>query len=182
MFVLTLYTYQIWFTSKVRYNGERGEYKRGVQTALKLTNSLDCAKSADGKAARKKPVFLFISTLLRNAWDISGAFLYIMYIHTRTYIYAQTCYARSTARPCLADHPHGYSTAASAVLLRRKVLNGETGLKKGSRGANANTDEGTSGVISCFSKKLYFMIAATFKPLTMQCVRSLARTQLFHAF
>lgn len=97
-----------------------------------------------------------------------------MRTHTRPCTYAN--YARSTARPCLADHSHGYSTAASAVLPRRKVLNGEAGLKKGSGGANASASEGTSGVISRSAKKLYFMIAATFKPPTMRYVRSLARS------
>lgn len=104
-FVLLLYTHQIWFISRVRYNGERGEYKRGAQTALKLTNSLDCAKSADGKAAWKKPVFLFISTLLQNAWDISGVFLYIMHIHTRTYMYIRANILRTVHRSALPGGP-----------------------------------------------------------------------------
>lgn len=110
------------------------------------------------------------------------ACIYKTHIHGRTYTRKRVLRTVHRARPCLADHPHGYSTAASAVLPGRKVLNGKAGLKKGSGGANASASEETSGVISHLAKKLYFMIAATFKPPTMRCVRSLARAQLFHAF
>lgn len=121
------------------------------------------------------PVYLhFITERMRYFAYSRRISVYNAHAHTAVHIRAN--YARSTARPCLADHSHGYSTAASAVLPRRKVLNGEAGLKKGSGGANASASEGTSGVISRSAKKLYFMIAATFKPPTMRYVRSLARS------
>lgn len=132
MFALILYTRQVWFTSKVRYNGEKGEYKRGVQTTLKLANPLGCAKSAGRKATRKKPISLFISTLLQDAWDISSYPRCISVYNVHAYTYARTHYIRSTARPCLADHPHPHTTLMQRRLFCRgvKYLMAKQDLKK----------------------------------------------------
>lgn len=95
-----------------------------------------------------------------------------IHVHVRTH----TRKGRVTHGP-----PHGPAcrTILTATLLQRrlfchgvKYLMARRVLKKGSGGVNASVGEGTSGVISRSSKKLYFMIAATFKLLTMRCVRS----------
>lgn len=156
----------------------------GMQTDLKLANSLDRAKSEDEKATRKKSISLFISTLIteRMRYFAYSRRISVYNAHAHTAVHIRANYARSTARPCLADHSHGYSTAASAVLPRCKVLNGEAGLKKGSGGANASASEGTSGVISRSAKKLYFMIAATFKPPTMRASACSLACSLAHNY
>ena len=167
----------------MRYNDKKGEYKRRVQTTLKLANPLAAQKMRVEKPPERSP-FPCLSPLYYRMHEIfphiRGTFLYTMYTHT--HIRANTLCTVHRSRPCLADHPHGYSNAESAVLPRRKVLNGEARLKKGSEGANASTSERTNGIISRSAKKLYFMIAVTFKPPTMRCVRLLVRAQLFHAF
>lgn len=110
-------------------------YEREIYKQLsKLANPLDRAKSAGWKAAEKSsfPVYLhFITERMRY-------FAYLRRIHAHIHIhtYERMYYARSTAQSRLADHPHGYFTAASAVSPCRKVPNGEAGLKKGSGGAN----------------------------------------------
>lgn len=187
-----VHTSQVWFTSRVRYNDEREEYKQEVQTVLKLSQNRWTAQKERVEKPPERNSFPCLSPLYYETHEIFHVsrayfcpclrtYMHVTHTHThiRTYTYAQTYYAWSTARPCRADHPHGYSTAASAVLPRRKVFNGKAGLKKGSGGVNASADEETSGVISQPAKKLYFTIAATFKPPTVRrdaSVRSLARS------
>jgi len=57
------------FTSRVKYDDEREEYKREVQTALKLVNPLGCAKARMEKPPERSP-FPCLSPLYYETHEI----------------------------------------------------------------------------------------------------------------